>query len=534
MFTRKEKSIDALKLLLGCFFLFAVILPLLRLVGYFAKADAAAILTKPLVADAIGRSVSVSLCAAGISVFLALAAAYCMARRRVRGQKVLHTFLLFPMLIPSLSHGTGLIILLGANGVLTRFWGAQEGIYGFWGIVIGSILYSFPVAYLMLLDILRYEDATPYEAAAVLGIPPFRRFTALTLPYLRKPLINVFFATFTMIITDYGVPLMVGGTYKTLPVVMYEEVIGRQDFAQGSVFGMILLIPAVLAFFVDLGCRNRMTSAFVRKPFVPHSARLRDWSATAFLTVISLCVSAPILAFLTITFANRYPRDMSFSLRHIQASIQRGVPTYLMNSIGMALCTALAGTILSVCCAYITSRVPSRMSRLLHMMGIASLAIPGIVLGLTYVMMFKGTAIYGTLAILVLVNVVHFFSSPYLMMYNSMGKINGNLEAVGATLGAGRMRLLRDVIIPQTRSTWLEMFSYFFVNTMMTISAVAFLATTSTKPLSLMINQFEAQMMLEAAAFVSLLIWAVNLTAKGIIAFASKRKEKQYADKKPI
>ena len=104
------------------------------------------------------------------------------------------------------------------------------------------------------------------------------------------------------------------------------------------------------------------------------------------------------------------------------------------------------------------------------------------------------------------------------MFYNSMGKLSGDLEAVGATLGIGRLRMIRDVFIPTLRSTSLESFSYFFVNSMMTISAVAFLATAKTKPIALMINQFEAQVLLEAAAFVSLSILAVNLILKGVIA----------------
>ena len=146
------------------------------------------------------------------------------------------------------------------------------------------------------------------------------------------------------------------------------------------------------------------------------------------------------------------------------------------------------------------------------------MAIPGIVLGLSYVLVFKGTFIYGTLAILIMVNIVHFIASPYLMMYNSLGKINENIEAVGDTLGIGRLRLVKDVFIPQSFSTLVEMFSYFFVNSMMTISAVSFLANTSNKPVSLMINQFEAQMQLELAAIVSLAILIVNLAIKGITA----------------
>jgi iron(III) transport system permease protein len=107
-------------------------------------------------------------------------------------------------------------------------------------------------------------------------------------------------------------------------------------------------------------------------------------------------------------------------------------------------------------------------------------------------------------------------------MYNALGKINQNLEAVGATLGVSRIRIILDVILPQSRATLLEMGSYLFVNSMMTISAVSFLSTTATKPISLMINQFEAQMMLESAAFASLLILTTNVIIK-LSVYAFKR-----------
>ena len=145
---------------------------------------------------------------------------------------------------------------------------------------------------------------------------------------------------------------------------------------------------------------------------------------------------------------------------------------------------------------------------------ITSAAVPGIVLGLSYVLLFKGSFIYGTIIIMVMVNTIHFISSPYLMMYNTFSKLNENLEAVGHTLGISRAYMIRDVFIPTCRGTIIEMFSYFFVNCMMTISAVSFLATTNNKPISLMINQFEAQMQLECAAIVSLLILIVNIIIK--------------------
>lgn len=533
---QKNSVLNTTRILLGCFFLAAVVLPLVRMFMRCRDADLQKIFSTPLVVRGMVNSVCVSLCATLLSVTLALLIAWCMSRTRVRLKGLFHTLLLLPMLIPSISHGMGLVILFGSNGKLTnRFHFLEGGLYGFWGIVIGSVMYSFPVAYLMISDVLKYEDFTPYEAASVLGIPPLHVFTGITLPYLRKPMVNVVFATFTMIVTDYGVPLMVGGTYKTLPVVMYEEVIGRLDFERGSVFGVILLAPAVVAFLVDRFCHSAVRSSFVSNPFQLKRSRLRDTAAYGVLIATVLAVVYPLASFMQLTFATRYPKDMHFTMHNVVSTIQKGALHYLGNSLSISLMAALAGTLIAFFCAYFTARVPSKSSAFLHLMSILSLAVPGIVLGLSYALSFKGTFLQGSAALLVLVNIVHFFSSPYLMIYNSFGKLNPNLEPVGATLGISRLRMIRDVLLPQTRETLLEMFSYFFVNSMMTISAVAFLATAKTKPISLMINQFEAQTLLEASAFVSLLILLSNLCVKGLIAVLRRRaarKRRNYAYKR--
>jgi iron(III) transport system permease protein len=427
------------------------------------------------------------------------------------------------MLIPSISHGMGLIILLGANGWLSRALGLTSGIYGFLGIVIGSVMYSFPVAYLMLYDVLRYEDGTPYEAAEVMGFTTRDKFFSITLPYLRKPLISVIFATFTMIITDYGVPLMVGGKYMTLPIMMYQDVIGMLDFGKGSVIGMILLIPALIACILDMANRDKGNGAFVGKPYRIKENKRRDRIARIIVILTVILVFLPIGSFSVLGFMKKYPIDMSFSLTNAAQAVNMGALRYLKNSLIIAFTVSFLGTALALFNAYLTARNKTKLSYVLHLMSITSLAIPGIVLGLSYVMFFKTTPIYGTFAMLFLVNSMHFFASPYLMAYNTFGKINENLEDVGATMGISRWGVLKDVLLPQSTSTILEMMSYFFVNCMMTISAVSFLANVGNKPIALMITQFEGQMQLECAAFVSLTILVVNVVMKYAV-FIAKRK----------
>ena len=199
-----------------------------------------------------------------------------------------------------------------------------------------------------------------------------------------------------------------------------------------------------------------------------------------------------------------------------------GAIRYLRNSLIIGVSVSLLGTILSLFNAYMTARNRTKLSYILHLMSITSLAIPGIVLGLSYVMFFKGSIIYGTFAMLFLVNSIHFFASPYLMAYNTFGKINENLEAVGDAMGISRWEIIKDVLLPQSTGTILEMMGYFFVNCMMTISAVSFLANVNNKPIALMITQFEGQMQLECAAFVSLIILAVNVAMKFLIFLIKK------------
>jgi iron(III) transport system permease protein len=202
-----------------------------------------------------------------------------------------------------------------------------------------------------------------------------------------------------------------------------------------------------------------------------------------------------------------------------------GAGRYLVNSLLIALGTSALGTALSYSIAYFTARTPGKSSKALHLVSITSLAIPGLVLGLSYALFFKASFVYGTLAMLILVNTVHFLASPYLMAYNSLGKLNMNLEDVGRTLGIRRFFILKDVLVPQTKLTIIEMFSYFFVNSMMTISAVSFLSTAYTKPVSLMMSEFEVQMHIEGSAFVSLLILGCNFLMKFFV-YALKRRFK--------
>ena len=479
------KKVDVIKILMATIFIILVFFPLFQMFLNIDGESIRKVVNSPMFRIALKNSLVSTLIATILTVLLALVVTISIERSNIRLKGLFAVIFVLPMLIPSISNGMGLVILFGNNGVFTKLFGMQNTIYGLHGIVLGSMLYAFPVAYLMIADIIKYEDASPYEAAKVLGISKVRQFMIITLPYLRKPLIAVIFSIFTMIITDYGVPLMIGGKYTTIPVVMYQEVIGQLDFSKGSVYGVLLLIPAVLAFIVDIMNKDKGNSSYVVKQQEQNNYVLVKIFSYILCSFVSLFMLLPILAFILLAFAKDYPRNMSFTLYNIEKAIDLKAGTYLINSLGIAIMVSIIGVGIAFMTAYLSARMKSKVSKLLHLSSITSAAIPGIVLGLSYVLAFKGTFLYGTIVILIMVNLIHFISSPYLMIYNSLSKINENLESVAHTLKIDRGHMIKDVFLPQCKGTLMEMFSYFFVNSMITISAVSFLATTMNKPVAI-------------------------------------------------
>ena len=530
---KRSKSIY-FEVLLAVILVVFVLVPLIRMLTYIDGDTMQKVFNDKNFGESIVNSLITTLISTIISVVLAYFLAWSISRTNIKFKSLFSVILILPMLIPSISHGMGLVIIFGNNGIITRLLGISSYLYGYMGIILGSVLYSFPVAFLMFTDIFKYEDYSTYEAAEVLGIPKIKQFTAITFPYIRKPLISIIFTVFTMIVTDYGIPLSVGGQVKTLPVLLYENTVGQLDYSSGAFIGIFLLIPALAAFLFDLFNKDKGNLSYTTRNFVIKKNKTKDIIAYILCTIISLFVLLVIVSFCIQAFSARYPSDLSFTLKHFENTIKKNGLDYLSNSIIMSLLTAFVGMTVSFFTAYCTARVKSKMSKFLHILSITSLAIPGLVLGLSYVIVFKTTPIYGTIAVLMLVNIVHFFASPYLMTYNALNKMNKNLEDVGQVLNIPSYRLIMNVIIPQCKNTLLEVFSYFFVNSMMTISAVSFLATRNNKPLSLLINQFEAYNMMECAAVVALMILVVNIAMKLIIYFIKRKGVKKNVNKKAI
>lgn len=518
------KKISKTKVLIFAFLILFVIYPLIQMLIRVDWADFSNLITSKNFLESLTNSLFVTTLSTIISVAIAYLLAFTLNRTNIKHRAVLKVLLTLPMLIPSISHGLGLINLFGVNGIISKNFGFN--IIGSTGIIIGSIIYSFPVAFLMLDDGFNYIDNSMYDTAKVLGLNRWQTFKKVTMCYLKKPLLSAVFAVFTLVFTDYGVPLAVGGKFLTLPVFLYKEVIGLLDFSRGTIIGLFLLIPAFISFLFDNFTKD-YSSSNNNKEYKITKNKFRDILLTIFVYLVLIFIFVLIGSFVYYAFIKNYVLDKTFSFVHFEYIFKNGIGNYIFNSLFISILVSIIGTVIAYIAAYITGRKKGKFSKFIHIFTILSLAIPGIVLGLSYTIGFKNSFIYNTFIILILVNIVHFIASPYLMAYNALQKVNLNFEAVAKTCNIPIFKLMKDVIIPCTKKTIREMFSYFFVNSMVTISAVAFLFNVDTMPLSLLINNYESSMMLGEAAIVSLIILIFNLIIKGIIYLINRKEHRR-------
>ena len=479
------------------FFAVTFAYPLSRMLAQITPEGAAAVFSSTVFRRAVGSS-----CLSGaLTVLFALPLAMLMVllteSTRVRCRALWRGIFVLPMLLPSVSQGTGLVLLLGTNGLLTRGLCLLGSIYGLQGIVLGQVLYTAPIAYLLLANLLRYRSRSPYDAARLAGVPPLFRWSGITLPFLRKELLAAAFLVFSLSVTDYGIPLAVGGKVKTLASVMYSSVVGQLDFGRGCVIGLLLLIPALCSSVFELLAPRRWVVSAARRPAEPPENPRRDRWALLLCALTALLFVLPVLAFTGTMFMEKYPVQTTLTLRHLREFWTPQVCAGLRNSVLLGLGTAAVGTALTAAAALVTARYANRAARWVHTLSVLLMAVPGLVLGLSFVL-------------------------PYNLLYQSLQKLSSELESVGSTLGIPPLRLIFDVLLLQCTGTLADMAAYFFVSSTVTISAAAFLSTASTRPLALLVVQYSDQLNLSGAAYLSFLILAVNLLARAAAALVRR------------
>jgi iron(III) transport system permease protein len=381
----------------------------------------------------------------------------------------------------------------------------------------------FPHALMILVTALTAADARLYEAADAMGTSAARKFWTITLPGAKYGLISAALVVFTLVITDFGIPKVIGGNFNVLATDVFKLVIGQQDFQKGAVVALLLLAPAVLTFSVDHLVQRKQTAMLSARavPYRPKRAPWFDAAMQLYCGVIALLMLAMLGMAIFASFAKFWPYDLSFSWNHYRTGLVEGeVATGFVNSLLMATGTAVFGTALVFVGAYLQEKTqgggPLRSA--VRMLSMLPMAVPGLVLGLGYIFFFNEpnnplNGLYQTLALLTMCTIVHFYTTGHLTAVTALKSLDAEFESVSASLKVPFYKTFWRVTLPICTPALVDIARYFFVNAMTTISAVVFLYSPETKVASIAILNLDEAGDTGAAAAMALLIAAASTVA---------------------
>jgi iron(III) transport system permease protein len=477
----------------------------------------------PALLDSLWNSIWVALLVTVLVVPAAFTFAYALARSCMPMKGIFRTLALTPLLAPSLLSAISFIYWFGNQGVL-KDWMQALGIaqiYGAPGIVLSQLFAVFPHALIILVTALSLADARLYEAADALGTSRVRKFFTITLPGAKYGIASAAMVSFTLVITDFGIPKVIGGNFNVLATDVFKLVIGQQDFQKGAVVALFLLAPALLTFVVDRFVQRKQTSMLTARavPYAPKPSRGFDLAMTAYCAIVIALMALVFGMALFASFVKFWPYDLSFSLRHYVFGIVDGeVNTAFVNSLKLAFFTALGGTAIVFVGAYLMEKTRGAdwLRPAVQLLALIPMAVPGLVLGLGYIFFFNAPQnplnfMYHTMAILVACTIIHFYTTGHLTAMTALKSLDGEFESVSASLKVPFWKTFWRVTLPICTPALIDISRYFFINAMTTISAVVFLYSPDTRLVSITILNLDEAGEIGAAAAMAVLIAATSL-----------------------
>lgn len=485
----------------------------------------------PSLVRSIKNSLLISTISTIITVSLAFGFAYALSRSSMRFKGVFRLIAMAPILVPSLLPGIALIYLFGNQGMLKALM-MGESIYGPYGIVAGSVFFTFPHAMLIITTALAISDARLYEASVSLGASSWKTFWTVTIPGARYGLISAAFVVFNLVITDFGLPKVIGGQFNMLAVDIYKQVIGQQNFEMGAVVSVVLLFPALIAFSIDRVVQRKQVAMLSSRSVVyqPTTNSRFNWLCFAYCSVIALFIVGILAVCQYAALIRFWPYDLSLSLVNYSFDLMDGGGWgAYRNSIQLASLTALFGTVVVFIGAYMVEKTQGFNTgrSVFQFLAMLPMAVPGMVLGLAYIFFFNNpsnplNAIYGTMAILVLCTVTHFYTVSHLTAVTALKQMDNEFESVSSSLKKPFYKLFFRVSVPVCLPSILDISIYLFVNAMTTVSAVVFLYSTGTALASVAVLNMDDAGDVAPAAAMGMMIFYTNVVARVVHMILSK------------
>jgi len=432
---------------------------------------------------------------------LGLAFALIATRTAFRYKKLLRVMSVLPIITPPFVIGLALILIFGRSGalssVLWEWFGIPRSrwIYGLPGIFIAQLLAFTPIAFLVLVGVVQGISPTLEEASQTLRAKSWTTFLTVTLPLMRPGLANAFLLGFVESLADFGNPLVLGGNYEVLSTKIFFAVVGaQQDQGRAAVLSIILLAFTLGAFWLQhawLGKKVYTTVTGKGDSGIPLPLPRRV-ALASYLTAIPWAVFtlAVYVIILVGAFVRSMGRDYTPTLVHFLTAFrveQADWGLYFSGSawdsffatIKIAAVSAPLTAAIGLLTAYLLTRQRFSGQRSFEFGTLLSFAIPGTVVGVSYILAFNVPPIEITGTGFVLVMCFVFRNMPVGVRSGiaTLSQIDKSLDEASLTLGARSATTMRRVVLPLLRPAIVASLVYSFVRAMTAVSAVIFLVT---------------------------------------------------------
>ncbi|MCV0425070.1 MAG: iron ABC transporter permease [Roseibium sp.] len=431
---------------------------------------------------------------------LGLSFALIFTRTQFKAKKLLRVLTIIPIITPPFVIGLALILLFGRSGTVTTFWAdlmdmqATRWLYGFWGVYMAQLLSFTPIAFLVLIGVVEGVSPSMEEASQTLNANKWQTFRHVSFPLMRPGLANAFLLGFLESLADFGNPLVLGGNFNVLSTEIFFAIIGTvADPAKAAIMSIALLTLALSAFVAQRMWLGKKSYATVtgKADSGQHASLSPKLKLACYLTALPWALFTAIVYSMIVfgSFVTLWGYDHSFTFKHyLQAfaiDFSNGIrwkgvawdsyfTTLTISSVAAPL-TAILG----LATAYLLVRQKFAGKNVFEFSTMMCFAIPGTVIGVSYVMAFNFPPIEITGTSIILIVMFMFRNMPVGVRGGiaAMSQLDKSLDEASITLGANSFTTIKRVILPLLGPAILAALAYSFVRAITSVSAVIFLVS---------------------------------------------------------
>ena len=493
--------------LIAAFLLAFLIVPI-GLVIYTAFVDESNRLTLGHFANFFGQTVFVesfvnslwvSLASVAVATLIAVPLAYLTVRFEFRGALLIQTLGVLPLIMPPFVGAVAMQLIFGRNGsvnlLLNDWFGFTVPIMdGLIGVTFVESIHYFPFILLNLVASMRNIDGAMEESALNLGAGGWRLFRRVIFPLAMPGYLAGATLVFVKVFDDLGTPLVMGVTNMLAPQAYLRITSVGIDDPQGYVISVIMIAFSILA--LGLAARvmkGRDYSTLQKGGNSLQRRRLSGWEsvlACGWIILVLLITLAPHFGILLMSFAKVWSFSVlpdAYTLEHY-ATVFTDARGMMANTLLYCLLAAGLDVVIGTAIAYLILRTNLPGRRWLDYMASTALAIPGLVLAIGYLRLFKGvnlpftdTPVVSTWVLIMLAYAVRRLPYALRSCMAALQQVHVSLEEAAQSLGATRMSTIRRVMVPLMMGGMLAGFVTSFITAAVELSATILLASAQSQ-----------------------------------------------------